>query len=422
MPENNRNKRRRFFQVTLVVLVLLLAVSHAFIACSGDDDDDPTPTPTPTMTPTPTLTPRTDPIITDVWPAYYSVKSVTNGEAYYGDSPAPIQGMPHFLQGAQVITTTVSDKNVTAFPYVQFTVDRPIKVYIGYDDSSESLPNWLGVFVKDTGQYVTLGAPVDRRFQLYYHILPAGTRHLGGNFAWGASGDPSTYLVFIKGYEGEWSYPGPRRIDYYDYSGDFRNWYLAYPEGYQPYGHASMLYFLRGAQTYHDYLGDNVEETGLTETCSAHGFLLVAPSLSHTYWGSTDFDIQVDYTFLTDLQNFSRYFFPHDPHKLFCTGFSSGAFFTNLTSLIPPLIFTAIAPFSGGFPDNSPYLPASAEQHFPVMLIVGENDSIQTYVEEAYDLYDQAGFPVELHFIPGLDHNWYVPFNTTIINFFLNSL
>lgn len=414
----------------LFLSFLFFSIIQTFLACSVFEED-PTPTPTPTSTPTATYTPtptrtpspRSQPFISNVWPQHYEVAEAVAGMQYYTDNTAALTEIPGWLNHEQCIRTSLADEDVDAFPYISFTVDRPVNVYIAYDTAIENMPNWVQVFEKMEGHFCTISTPVNRRFQVMQLPFPAGVVQLGANGCWGALGDPKTFLIFIKGNDGEFNYPGPRRLPYLDYHGVFREWYCQFPPYFIPDGQTPLLYYFQGSQGAYDYIGKTVETTGLIEECLQREFILLAPEIADWIWsGTADYDY--DYTdadFVNDIHRFSDYFFPHHPDKVYAAGFSSGAFFANLVALLPPRFCEAIVPFSGGIPNNSSIWPRAGDSVFRIMFMVGsyDTDSIQEAVQRGYYAYQVAGYPVEKYVIPYWQHAWDPAENERIFNFFL---
>ncbi|MFZ0470960.1 MAG: FG-GAP-like repeat-containing protein [Thiogranum sp.] len=83
--------------------------------------------------------------------------------------------------------------------YIDFTVDRPVTVYVAYDaDAGVTPPTWLtSGFVVNAGLTVQTTDPATQSLKVYSRSFPAGPVSLGGNMGSGASGADSNYLVVV---------------------------------------------------------------------------------------------------------------------------------------------------------------------------------------------------------------------------------
>lgn len=160
----------------------------------------PTPMQSPSPTPTPTPAPGTEFVISDLTvasgKAYQVVKDgLSSGAKVYIDRSYSFTSVPSTLTGATYIKTANDDKNRTDQDFLSFSVNHNVTVYVAYNATATSLPNWLSSW-KNTNQ--TLGT-TDRSLKLYSKELAQGTISLGGNLAAGASSAGSNYTVVVVG-------------------------------------------------------------------------------------------------------------------------------------------------------------------------------------------------------------------------------
>jgi lysophospholipase L1-like esterase len=81
--------------------------------------------------------------------------------------------------------------------YIDFSVDRPVTVYVAYDAGAASVPTWLTSNYTPTGLTVQTTDPASPTLNVYSRNVGAGPVSLGGNLASGASGANSNYLVVV---------------------------------------------------------------------------------------------------------------------------------------------------------------------------------------------------------------------------------
>jgi hypothetical protein len=120
------------------------------------------------------------------------------GDAYYIDRSYLLENIPDSVEGATWIMTANDDKYATLDSFLSFEVDRPVRVYVGYDNRAQSLPNWMASFRPvGTGVDVTDGGASP--LNLFEKDFVAGVVTLGGNRAAGASAADSNYVVLVEG-------------------------------------------------------------------------------------------------------------------------------------------------------------------------------------------------------------------------------
>jgi lysophospholipase L1-like esterase len=126
------------------------------------------------------------------------------GNRAYVDSPAFLSSIPAQLGEGIWIMTAAADYSVTGMEYLRFDVDRPVSVYVAYDSSASSLPQWLapasGSGFQSVGESIDLadqGGAV-ATLDLYRRSFSAGQITLGGNHAADAGGlTPNSGLNYL---------------------------------------------------------------------------------------------------------------------------------------------------------------------------------------------------------------------------------
>jgi hypothetical protein len=138
---------------------------------------------------------------TAVSPTNHKQNLLPTGYPYYVDQSYTLTSIPAALAGGIWIQTAnaSAERNNTAASYIDFTVDRPVTVYVAYDAGAAALPNWLrpASGYVDTGLNVQTTDPLTPTLRVYSKSFPAGPVGLGGNLATGASGADSNYLAVV---------------------------------------------------------------------------------------------------------------------------------------------------------------------------------------------------------------------------------
>ncbi len=122
------------------------------------------------------------------------------GNQTYIDATYTLQSVPPAVADGIWIQTANAEFNNTSSPYIDFTVDRPVTVYVAYDAGAATLPNWLNPALSgyaDTGLTIQTSDPSSPTLRLYSQAFLAGAISLGGNMATGASGADSNYLAVV---------------------------------------------------------------------------------------------------------------------------------------------------------------------------------------------------------------------------------
>jgi len=120
------------------------------------------------------------------------------GQPAYVDATLTVTSIPAALANGVWIKTANAERNNTNTNYIDFTVDRPVTVYVAYDAGAASPPTWLTSNYVNTGLTVQTTDSNSPTLNVYSKLINvAGSVSLGGNLASGASGANSNYLVIV---------------------------------------------------------------------------------------------------------------------------------------------------------------------------------------------------------------------------------
>jgi hypothetical protein len=147
-------------------------------------------------------------------PSDYTTDYLTAGEQYYGDAADTITTAPASLDNQLWLKTQQDDVNNSATDFITFTVNRPIYVYVGYDNRGTP-PTWLSSAFTNTGETVVVSDAGASPLRVWRKQFSAGSVTLGGNHAPGSSGALSMYTVTLV----PTSATGPFIHDYEDFDG-----------------------------------------------------------------------------------------------------------------------------------------------------------------------------------------------------------
>lgn len=122
----------------------------------------------------------------------YVAAALLEGDHYYTDRTVAgrhlLVDIPEPLQCGHWIKTANDDKPSTGESFLEFSVDRSARVWVGFDTRAAAPPDWLGNGFVDTGMILDIEDPdPNQEFVLYRRDYPAGSVVLGGNMATGAS-------------------------------------------------------------------------------------------------------------------------------------------------------------------------------------------------------------------------------------------
>jgi lysophospholipase L1-like esterase len=134
---------------------------------------------------------------TDLSPTNHKQNLLETGYPPYTDESYTLTSIPAALADGIWIQTANAESGNTAASYIDFTVDRPVTVYVAYDAGAASPPTWLTGNYANTGLTVQTTDPNSPTLKVYSRTFAAGAVSLGGNLASGASGANSNYLAIV---------------------------------------------------------------------------------------------------------------------------------------------------------------------------------------------------------------------------------
>jgi len=111
------------------------------------------------------------------------------GKTVYRDRDYTFTDIPASYDGLLYLRTVNDDKFNSAPDYLQFNVNKPVTVFVGFTTEATTLPSWLDSWT-NTGEQLGLSAGSR---QLYQKDFPSGTVVLGGNEV-----GYSMYVVVLK--------------------------------------------------------------------------------------------------------------------------------------------------------------------------------------------------------------------------------
>jgi hypothetical protein len=118
----------------------------------------------------------------------------------YTDRGYEFTRLPDRLRGLATILLPNAEKDWATEAYLEFAVNRPVDLFIGYDsrafEGGTRLPTWMRDY-RDTGMRIFSRTAGDSTFHVYRKTHPAGRIALGGNHAGGDTGARENYLVIV---------------------------------------------------------------------------------------------------------------------------------------------------------------------------------------------------------------------------------
>ena len=99
------------------------------------------------------------------------------GELVYVDDTIEFMRVPGEYRTLNYLKTVNADQFFNDAVAIEFTIDRPVEVLIGYDDRASDVPDWLDTWA-DTGKSIDASGISHK---LYSKRFEAGTVSLGGN-------------------------------------------------------------------------------------------------------------------------------------------------------------------------------------------------------------------------------------------------
>ena len=134
-------------------------------------------------------------IVSNLSPSSYQTAYLGVGDTYYIDRDYLISSIPQDFEGLLWIKTANDDKASTGDVFLTFDINQNAMVYVAYDATISTLPDWLS-------SWLDLGVSIittDTQLNLYSQEFAPGTVTLGGNY--GGYHD-SMYVVLIRSLAG----------------------------------------------------------------------------------------------------------------------------------------------------------------------------------------------------------------------------
>ena len=134
-------------------------------------------------------------IVSNLSPSSYQTAYLGVGDTYYIDRDYLISSIPQDFEGLLWIKTANDDKASTGDVFLTFDINQNAMVYVAYDATISTLPDWLS-------SWLDLGVSIittDTQLNLYSQEFAPGTVTLGGNC--GGYHD-SMYVVLIRSLAG----------------------------------------------------------------------------------------------------------------------------------------------------------------------------------------------------------------------------
>ncbi|MBI5030961.1 MAG: Hsp70 family protein [Chloroflexi bacterium] len=113
----------------------------------------------------------------------YTLYNFRIGGKCYIDSAFTLTRIPVELSGLPALRMAQADKNLPASEGLQFDLGRPARIFIAYDATAKTLPNWLKEFAAQPEGISVEQLGTERWFRLFAKDFPAGRVTLGGNRA-----------------------------------------------------------------------------------------------------------------------------------------------------------------------------------------------------------------------------------------------
>ena len=136
--------------------------------------------------------------ISDISRFPYTTGIAHVGSLYYVDRTYTITSLTSWLDGLDMIMTANDDKYQTGSIWLSFNVNKDVMIYVAYDSTASSLPDWM------TGWYAT-GLTVGttdwdylKWLVVYSKQFKQGQIVLGANDGY-STGAESMYIVFVQG-------------------------------------------------------------------------------------------------------------------------------------------------------------------------------------------------------------------------------
>ena len=183
-----------------------------------------------------------------------------------------------------------------------------------------------------------------------------------------------------------------------------REFRLVVPEGLDPAKPVPLVFAFHG-------LGDSkafiCRYSGFEELALKNGFIAVFPAGLEKKWELRAVEDNKDFKFFDALFEHVTSSYNVDLRRVYVTGMSMGAYFSNLLASKRSEKIAAIAPHSGGLGVLG-FQGIKAKRKYGVFIVQGDADRI-VKVEEgrtSRDAYKKEGHPVEYVEVQGMGHVW----------------
>ena len=142
-------------------------------------------------------------LIVDIWaesgkPYEIVPNGLRLGEKGFIDRDYEFTRIPETLKGSTYIMTAMNDKFERQANFLEFSVTKPVTVYVVHDVRYKEKPRWMSTF-EDTGLVLVYGGATSATKNiLYKKVFLAGKVTLGGNYPPQDAGNNGMYFVIVK--------------------------------------------------------------------------------------------------------------------------------------------------------------------------------------------------------------------------------
>ena len=168
-------------------------------------------------------------------------------------------------------------------------------------------------------------------------------------------------------------------------------------------------------------IGNSTEEmaaySALDRLAAEKGFILVYPVARNSMWATMNIDPEnldrnPDVLFFDRLLGHLGERFSLDPNRIYLVGMSNGASFAQLVAFVRADVAAVVA-HSGPRPEEL----TGAIRPFPILLLVGADDTEMNGIRSDAAQYRNNGHVVELIVVSGLGHQWSTGHNGAMWDF-----
>jgi polyhydroxybutyrate depolymerase len=187
--------------------------------------------------------------------------------------------------------------------------------------------------------------------------------------------------------------------------GKAREYRIIVPKSVDPQKPAPLVFAYHGLLDSKDLMPIYSQLDKLAE---AKGFILIFPNGLNRHWPLIPQLAVDDVAFFDALYAFAAEKYNIDLNRVYVTGMSNGAYFSNLLAYQRADKIAAIAPHSGGLGALSMLKDLDVKPKYAVLIIHGASDSIVPVSEgqKQRDAYTKWGHAVEYVEVPNFNHLW----------------